>query len=81
MARRRFPLDSSLLAEAAITGRAPCTGCAGARPGSTNKTKEVTRCQDEIDVGCALALAGCIGCIPVCVATAGIGCFLPSFSV
>jgi hypothetical protein len=52
----------------------PCGGCSGPR-GPGNRTKRSrTTCVEEIDVACALTFAGCVGCGPPCIGSAGAAC-------
>lgn len=64
-------LDSSAIHHAVLRGADPCGGCTG--PGDTSKIS-TEQCNEEIDVACALGLAGCVGCAAACAGTFGLAC-------
>ncbi|HIW95818.1 MAG TPA: hypothetical protein H9867_04960 [Candidatus Corynebacterium gallistercoris] len=62
------------LERAVANGEDPCGGCNGpGGPGDQSKISG-TECDSEVDLGCALGLAGCAGCTAACLGTGGWAC-------
>lgn len=67
-------VSKAALQESVVAGVDPCGGCTGpGGPGDASK-KSGTMCDEEIDVGCALGIAGCAGCVAACAGSGGAGC-------
>ena len=67
-------LAPSAIHHAVLRGADPCGGCTG--PGGPGDTSKISaeQCNEEIDVACALGLAGCVGCAAACAGTFGLAC-------
>lgn len=65
------PVAEQALTESVLAGQDPCGGCNGpGGPGDMSR-RTTTQCVEDVDVACALGLAGCIGCGAPCIGVTG----------